>query len=317
MPQDSMTKNPNFFRNRKGIGIKAFSRMTLVLLAGALNLVTVESSLAFFEPRPKEPLPVLEPILGAWGDSGGQNVDGLIECGDYLFNNAERSRSFSSGKTRGRQKVVIRYSKNSSPSGKKNYDYPTLLQAAEYWREALRVSPGRLDVYYKLANLYQIMGDFESQYAVLVQSFQYGSRHPGKLRWLQNQNLPDLPKRFIPDSVQEYASYYLDQGEARNLEKARRLSRLTMTFFPNHPAPYNWLAAYFAQVKDWPHSLKYLLIASQKDPQNSLVLCNIGNILAELGKKREARIFYAKVVALNNDPWSSRNARRALTTSKD
>ncbi len=295
--------------------MKPFSYIAFGFLCGVLYLGAADLCLAFFEPRAKGPLPELEPILGTWGDSGGQNVEGLIECGDYIFKYAERSRIFPSGRKRARNKVVIRYSGAAGSAARKNYDFPSLLQAAEYWKNALRVSPDRLDVYYKLSRLYQVMGDFESQYSILVQSFQYGSRHPKRLRWTQNQGLPDQPKRFLPESVQAYTSYYLDQGEPQSLEKARRLSRLTMTFYPDHPAPYNSLAAYFAQEKDWPHALKYLLIASQKDPQNSLVLCNIGNILAELGKKREARIFYEKVLVLNNDPWSLRNARRALRTS--
>lgn len=286
-------------------------------MCGVLYLGSVHLCLAFFEPRAQAPVPELEPILGAWGDSGGQNVEGLIECGDYLFKYAEKRKSFPTGKKRARNRVVIRYSGAAGSSARKTYDFISLLQAEEYWKSALRVSPCRLDVYYKLARLYQVMGDFESQYSILVKSFQYGSRHPKSLKWTLNQGLPDQPKRFLPESVQAFTSYYLDQGEPQNLDRARRLARLTMTFYPEHPAPYNSLAAYFAQEKDWPYALKYLLIASQKDPQNSLVLCNIGNILAELGKKREARIFYEKVLALNNDPWSLKNARRALRTSSN
>jgi tetratricopeptide (TPR) repeat protein len=72
------------------------------------------------------------------------------------------------------------------------------------------------------------------------------------------------------------------------------------------------MAAYFWFKNDWEHALKYLIIANHKDPQNSLVLNNIGNILMKLNQPKEAKVYYRKVVRLNQDEEYVTNAKKKL-----
>jgi tetratricopeptide (TPR) repeat protein len=92
--------------------------------------------------------------------------------------------------------------------------------------------------------------------------------------------------------------------------------RLAVTYYPNYPYFYNSLAAYYSTREDWPHTLKYLLIACDKDPQESLFVFNIGNALAGMGKNKEARIYYRQVVKMNQYPELVDAAQNFLKNSE-
>ena len=61
---------------------------------------------------------------------------------------------------------------------------------------------------------------------------------------------------------------------------------------------------------------KYLLLAFKRDSNNCLVLGNIGRLLKSLGKKREAQIYFNRVVSLNKDPDETAEAKGYLKDVK-
>jgi tetratricopeptide (TPR) repeat protein len=193
------------------------------------------------------------------------------------------------------------------------YDFRSLKgKAAQSWITAIRQDPARLDFYWRLARLYQDMGNFEAQYSILAEGLQYADRHPSKMRWKSGKNLPLPREEFTPYLLQGFMTHYFKQHKPESDEKVLRLARLTVTFFPNHPYAYNCMAAYFYGKQDWPRALKSLLLANVKAPRDSLVVRNIGNTLSTMGKFREAKIFYRRVVNLNNDKKNVAAAKTRL-----
>lgn len=180
------------------------------------------------------------------------------------------------------------------------------------WQSALQASPERLDYYFHLARLYQKENRFDLEYQVWVDACKAADRHWRSLRWIDGEKLPHRSSRLIPEALQDSILHYFQKGNDQNDEHALRLAKLSYTFYPRHPAAYNSIAAYFALEGDWEHSLKYLLMASQQAPKDSLVLNNIGFVLAQMGKKKEARIYYQRVVRLNNDEENTRVAQERL-----
>ncbi len=184
------------------------------------------------------------------------------------------------------------------------FDRPLMAQAVTCWKAAIAAFPDRLDLPFKLARLYQDCGDFEAQYDLLARTLLYADKNRKALKWADGQGLPQSLPLLIPPLLEEAIAYYLGQGGAANAQRAHQLTRLNLTFFPSDPYAYNALAAFYSTRQDWPRTLKYLLIASQKAPKEGLFYFNIGNILRAIGKKREARIFYRKALGLGKDePW--------------
>lgn len=177
------------------------------------------------------------------------------------------------------------------------------------WKAALRLSPERLDLYLRLARLYQALGDFRSQYDTLGEGLEYADKHPRRLRWDGGQRPPLFLFKRVAEDLQDSIAHYFRQGEP---EKALDLAKLSITFYPAHPYAYNSIAFYYAAKQDWPRTLKYLLQAHAKARKNSLVLLNIGNLLEKLGKGRDAAVFYRRVLRLNTDGDCVREAQRRL-----
>jgi tetratricopeptide (TPR) repeat protein len=258
----------------------------------------------------------MEKTLKDWKGASPDDVEIGVASGNYYYNKSERSGKSDLFQSEPREKIVEVYHAALGPEVPPRrligWDRALMVQAVNYWKQALEQCPWRLDLYFKLAQLYQDTGDFESQYSILAKGLLYADKNRKNLKWIDNEDLPENRKEFIPKCIQTYAGYYLGQGQPEGDEKALRLEKLTITFYPGYGYAYNAMAACYSYRPDWERTLKYLLIAQQKAPHNSLILGNIGNLLSKIDKKREAGIFYKKVVRLNNDAEMVETAKKRL-----
>lgn len=254
----------------------------------------------------------MEKTLKDWRHADPGDEELLVASGDFFYVKARRqARGHTQPLPEGSPPVVRIHScqEDADPPGNpSDWNRSLLTQAVTCWQSALALQPFRLDLYFHLADAFQRLGDFESQYGVLAQGLQYADRNRKALMWSGDGKLPKRSRRLIPEWVHSTVAYYLGLGDSKSIERTKRLARLTITFYPGHPYAYNSLAACYAANEDWPYTLKYLLLASRQAPRDSLVLCNIGNVLARLGKRKGAKVFYGKVVELNRDPESVRIA---------
>ncbi len=246
----------------------------------------------------------MEKTLGDWHQSDSGDVEWLIAAGDYYYLKAQ-DKAPALSRPPALQTPVVWFQAPVAPSdpplsNPAYFDRPLMSQAVTCWQKALFSCPWRLDLYFKLSRLFQDSGDFQAQYDTLANGLQYMDKNRRNLKWVDPKFLP--LSTAIPPRLREPIAFYLGQDQAEARDKAHRLIRLAITFYPDDPYFYNSLASYYSTKEDWPHTMKYLLIASGKDPRESLYLFNIGNALAGMGKKREARIFYRQVVKRNQYP---------------
>ncbi|HUO57211.1 MAG TPA: hypothetical protein VMV05_03445 [bacterium] len=178
----------------------------------------------------------------------------------------------------------------AQPSGKLRW------KAVRYYKDAIRLSPARLDLRLKLVTVYRDLWAFDAQYDSLAQTLSYADKHYRKLRWNGGGPLPERPSRILTAYLQKTVNDHLARRNPDGTERAMRLARLAVTFFPKHHNGLNSIAASFAQRGDWEHALKYLLLSNQIDPHDPVVQRNIGNVLTVLGKGEEAEVFYKKAV---------------------
>lgn len=200
----------------------------------------------------------MEKTLVDWKLSTPNDLEWLVAAGDYYFN-----------------------------KGLTTANLQELRRAFPYWKSALQLNPWRLDIDFDMAQLYQALGEFENQYGFLAQTLKYADKGWRRLQWLGNAKLPKRSSRLIPEYLQAYIDHYFGLHTEEGDEEAHRLAKLSITFYPNHSSAYKSIATYFSRQKDWARTLKYLLIASLKNPKDSRALCGIGDTLAELGKKRK------------------------------
>ncbi len=237
----------------------------------------------FYRQLEQKDLPGMQKTLADWKLSVPDDLEWLVASGNYYFN-----------------------------MGLTDANQEELLRAFPYWKNALHLNPFRLDVDFDMAQLYQALGEFENQYSFLAQTLQSADKGWRHLQWMGNTKLPKRSSRLIPEYLQACTDHYFGLHTEEGDEEAHRLAKLSITFYPNHFSTYNSIATYFSRQKDWARALKYLLIASLKNPKDSQALYGIGDALVALGKRKEAGIYYRKVVDLDNDRGLVEKAREKL-----
>jgi tetratricopeptide (TPR) repeat protein len=290
---------------------------TLFLLAAfAQAFGTTEDRELVYERLNQGNLDGLEQILNHWESNRPKDMEISEAYGTYYYQKALKEGKPASVQPALTETISLHDPKVEGIFGNEgsrdSVNRDLLRKAEQYWKNAIRSYPWRLDLYLGLAGLYRDLGDFESQYRLLGQGLQYADKHRKKLEWEDRQKLPQPSRKFLPAVLQNHALFYFRKGQPQDNEKAFRLAKLAITFYPNRSCAYNSMAAYYFRKGDFPRSLKYLLIANQKNPRDSLVLNNIGGFLESLQKEKEAAIYYRRVVKLNNDAKCVEEARNHL-----
>lgn len=210
---------------------------------------------------------------------------------------------------------LLRYPHREGTFQPNGWNQDDLHSAEKAWKLALQTQPNRLDLTLKLSLVEQALGRFEAQYALLAKVLQKIDRKDGPCQWIPGRDVPATPQNLLSDALLESEAYWFCRGP-EGVEYASRLARLAMTYNDQDPLPYNCLAVCHLIRGNPQHALKCLLIALRRDPTNCLVLGNIGRLLASIGKKREAGIYFSKVVSLNKDPDESLEAQNYLLSGK-
>jgi len=82
--------------------------------------------------------------------------------------------------------------------------------------------------------------------------------------------------------------------------------------FPEHPYAYNLLAALADAKGDKDGSYRFLKLAAEKAPEDTLVLNNLADAHLARGKKSEAIAVYEKIIKLEPDGEAAAAAKEAL-----
>ena|GEM_PF-6356488 len=195
---------------------------------------------------------------------------------------------------------LLRYPKPQTADNPDRRNRESLLAAENTCSLGLKAQPDRLDLILELSRVEQALGLFETQYDLLAKALQKNDQQDGSFQWIPGTDLPESPQTLLSNSLLESQAFWFSQGPEK-VGNVSRLARLAMTFNPQDPYAYNALAV-CQQIRGNPqHALKCLLIALHRDETNCLVLGNIGRLMSYLGKRRAAKIYYRKVVALNKD----------------
>jgi len=269
----------------------------------------------FEVPWQKRDFPAMAQVLREWRTARPKDLELLVAYGDYFYSKGGQELeplegSLTVGGILLKKKPPRSLSGLVSPAVPRNLEL--LRQAGPCWKAALRSHPWRLDISLNLAFLYQALGDFEAQYAILADALQYADKHRSRLKWEREEGLPLASKTLLPEILQDFAGRYLLRERSSETEQAFRLARLNETFYPDYLETYNVMAAYFHFKKDGPFTLRCLLMAYEKNPKDSVILLNIANVLLGLRKKEPAVIFFRKVVELDNDRECVSRARKKL-----
>jgi tetratricopeptide (TPR) repeat protein len=206
---------------------------------------------------------------------------------------------------------LLRYPHREEAEHWNRWNRDNLMEAEKAWSQVLQTQPDRLDLILALSQVEQALGRFEAQYTLLSIALRKIDKKDGTFQWIPGQEVPDSPQSLLSNVLLDSQAYWFSQGPEK-VEYASRLARLAMTYNERDPLPYNALAVCRLIQGNPEHALKCLLIALNRDGTNCIVLGNIGRLLASIGKRRAARIYFRRVVSLNRDADETSAAKRFL-----
>jgi len=253
--------------------------------------------------------PKLEKFIQDGAVTQLNNPDYYAAAANY-WSNVSESVLFST-KPAANGDLVVAEEKTGKPVGSISTEGTT---NPEYQKKALTILiegmsrfPWRADIALGLAYGQLQAGQLKACTETLISFLSTAKKAPDALRWMGNASLPRPAQEFIPDSVYDDCVKLYDlktpEGDALCDQICETLARN----YPNNPKPPNLLAA-LAEANGKPEdSLRWLQKAYVADPHDALVLLNMGDASARLGKKKEALEIYKKVIELPNAEQEYKN----------
>jgi tetratricopeptide (TPR) repeat protein len=262
----------------------------------------------------------VDQLVAAWKTAEPLNAEVYVAAANYYFGKAHQERVQLSTKPPGERDFPVSDPKSGkvvgSLGGTVEIDSAIAARATDALREATRKFPERLDIRFGLAHIHQALGHFDALYTVLAEAFAYATNHPSQLKWKAGEPLPKEPAKFVPETAQGYLNYYYGRETPDDDERFLRLAKLVAASYPKHPYPVNAIALYYAAKEQWLQALPYLEKAHELDPNDPLVMMNLGALHSKLHESAKARAYYEKVLASDAEQDLRDDARVKLSELK-
>lgn len=190
---------------------------------------------------------------------------------------------------------------------------PSLRQkAVELTGTGLSKFPKRLDIGLGHAHVRFKTGDAKGAVATLRQLLKLAATPGTEFLWTGNAALPGPVGEVLPEAVQGYTAPLFQAETEESDALCKELLDATIATFPEHPYAYNLLAALADAKGDKDGSYRFLKLAAEKAPEDTLVLSNLADAHRARGKKEEAIAVYEKIIKLEPDGEAAAAAKEAL-----
>ena len=257
----------------------------------------------------------IEQLLNEWREKRPNDPEAWITSANYYFN--KRQMMISTKKPE-KGDFTVTDKKTGKVAGSISFesDEGAAKRAAELLEEATKKFPDRLDIWCGLAFTFQEMGNFDSELSILQKMVAYAREHPERLRWLKGEELPEPPDRFVPEKLHSYGMYYEKKENPEDDKRFLKIATFAAEQFPNHPYAFNDIAVYYSVNHDYAKTREWLEKAHQVDPNDSLVMYNLGYTSEKLGDKTAARKWYDAVIKAEPDGEDAARAKEAIAKLK-
>ncbi len=192
-----------------------------------------------------------------------------------------------------------------------------LQQAIGLLKEAVSKAPSRIDIRLEIASLYEEEGEAAAVVKELTELVAYAKAHPSGLLDTDGKPFPEPVDEKLAYTISAFAGRYFEHETEWGNQAFLELAKLDLSAYPNREYGYNLMGNYYCTIdKNLKLALENYERALKFNPEDSLVLDNIGIVHLLAGEKKEAISALEKVVALNNDPEYVEKAKRQLARLK-
>jgi tetratricopeptide (TPR) repeat protein len=177
--------------------------------------------------------------------------------------------------------------------------------------------PERADIAVGLAHIQRELGRYDDSVSTLETLLKTAGAQLDGMRWMNGDKLPERASKYIPEIISGYSAFFYRRGTEVDDKRCERLAKATVSAFPDNPIAYNMLAALAAAHNKNDEALEHLLTAYKKDPNDPIIIMNLGETYSKLGKKQQARDYYNKVVNSTFEEKYKKAASEKLSRLKE
>ena len=295
------------------------SLLCFALLLGVVSRANAEDYAARFSQLKEQKADggQIDRLLDEWRAKEPNNPDAWITSANYYFN--QSMGSMISAKRPEKGDFSLTNKKTGKEAGSISFKpgvAKTSRNAADILTEATAKFPDRLDIWCGLSWMYQEAGDFDNEFATLKKMVAYVREHPNDLKWLKGGKIPGPADQFVPDKLHSYATYYEKKENSEDDKRFLEIATYSSEQFPNHPYAFNDVAVYYSINKDYAKTREWLEKAHKIDPQDTLVMYNLGYTSEKLGDKNAARKWYEETLKANPKGDEAEKAKQGLAKLK-
>ena len=192
-------------------------------------------------------------------------------------------------------------------------DTNAMKKALSFLDEGVRRNPHRLDIFTGRAHLYRTMGDLKGELIALESLAKDPKPKNGKYETGPGRILEGEIEDYQVDMLASYAREHLQMQNEADDRAGKAVAELLIKIFPKRPHGYNFMGALASYEGNWTEVKKWLLLALEQDPDDSLVIANLGYCYEKLGDTNSSIEQYKRVINLNNNPEQVKRAKAKLT----
>ncbi|MCC2547991.1 hypothetical protein LJY25_16195 [Hymenobacter sp. BT175] len=234
-------------------------------------------------------------MLAQWQQQEPQSPDVYVARFNYLLSRAEHIEIRMGGNATGPLKMVAEDKQGRVVGGIGSaYDPKLLGQAQAVLREGIKLAPNRLDMRYGLAKSYEEGRDPASEVAVLKEALADHARSGQPWQWF-HKDLPAPEAEFVPATLEQYATFYLQQDGDAPLETARQLAELIEQYYPASSLGHFNLGVYYSFKGQRERAYAYLQKADALHPDDLSTVANLVKLAIDLKRKPEAEQYLARL----------------------
>ena len=194
-----------------------------------------------------------------------------------------------------------------------SYDLEEAQKGINHLKAGIDKFPDHYEMRFGLLYAYRETNQFDNYFTEMERGLKYlREKRPKKIYWNNNEVIKD-PEDFTVELLQRgFSELSQDEKYQFDAKRANRFSDLMIRYFPKHKYGYSNKGVIYYQQGDFKHALDHFLKAYSLDTRDELVAFNLGTLYKEMKDRKNARIYFKRVLEISKDDFYIDGAKEQL-----
>jgi len=177
-----------------------------------------------------------------------------------------------------------------------------IIIAVKYLDKGLSIAPNRLDMHFGKIHILNQIGFYNDAGDALYTALEISQEIDNNWLWSNNEKIEN-GELYLLNSINDYYGLWLNVKTEGSLNQIKKCIEKQIILYPEQIYSYNILAVYYTMKDQYQEALKYFLQAETIDPNDCIVLLNIGRTYMNIKNYQEAKEYFLKVINTGNDQY--------------